>query len=342
MRPHGKIAVRTHSGEELMLLINNPSTDAYFNLAAEEYLLLSRGEEVFMLWRNDNTVVVGVNQSTLSEINYEEVCRRDVKVVRRMTGGGAVFHDLGNINYTFISNSRTDVLADFRRFAQPITDALALLGVNAVLSGRNDLEIDGKKFSGNAQCVKNGRLLHHGTLLFSSDISGLSQVLRVSPEKISSKGVKSVRSRVTNISSHLKKEMTVLQFEDFLSDYAEKTLSLQPYSFSDEDIRAIERLRDEKYSTWDWNYGSSPQYAFSGEKRFPAGSVRVSFNVTDGKISDCSIRGDFFSRLDISGLEAQLNSQPHNEKFISDALTCADVGLYIIGVTKEQLLECMF
>ena len=191
-----------------MLCIYNKNTNPYFNLACEEYILKEFNEECFMLWRNSPCIVVGKNQNTLSEINKDYVDKNNITIVRRLSGGGAVFHDLGNINFTFISNQK-ETFNDFKRFTVPIIDALKQLNVNAEFSGRNDLTIDGKKFSGNAQyCYKN-RVLHHGTLLFSANVKDISQSLNVKEKKFEGKAVKSVKSRVTNISSHLKSPMKV-------------------------------------------------------------------------------------------------------------------------------------
>ena len=191
-----------------MLLINNTSTNAYFNLAMEEYFLKNTTEDVFMLWRNESAIIVGKNQNTLSEINYEYVKENNIKVVRRQSGGGAVFHDLGNINFTFIS-CNDNSFSDFKRFTMPIIECLEDLNIHAEFSGRNDLLIDNQKFSGNAQYNYKNKVMHHGTLLFSSQINDLSSALKVKPSKFEGKGVKSVKSRVTNISNHLKKSMTI-------------------------------------------------------------------------------------------------------------------------------------
>ena len=196
-----------------MRYIYNDSTEPYFNLALEEYFLKQTDEEYFILWRNEPCIVVGKNQNTLSEIHLEFVKERNIKVVRRLTGGGAVFHDLGNINFTFIVNDESS-FNDFKGFVAPIIGTLKTLGIDAEFSGRNDMLIEGKKFSGNAQCKHKSRVMHHGTLLFSSNMNDLSGALKPKDIKFSDKSVKSVASRVTNISEHLENKLSVLEFKD--------------------------------------------------------------------------------------------------------------------------------
>jgi len=187
----------------MMLIINDLRTDPYFNLAAEEYALKNFKADCFMLWRNEPSIIVGKHQNTLAEINLDYVKKRNIKVGRRLSGGGAVFHDLGNLNFTFISTgAQENRLVDFRRFTMPILEVLQNLGIEAVFEGRNDLTIHGRKFSGNAEHVWKNRILHHGTLLFSSVLTDLSEALKVDPLKFRDKAVKSIRSRVTNISKH--------------------------------------------------------------------------------------------------------------------------------------------
>jgi lipoate---protein ligase len=202
-----------------MLCINNLSTEPYFNMALEEHLLRNFSANIFMLWRNNNAIVVGKHQNTLAEINLDFVKQQNIKVVRRLSGGGTVFHDLGNLNFTFIENGEGEELINFRKYTQPILDVLAQLGVEARFEGRNDLTINGLKFSGNAEHVFRKRTLHHGTLLFSSQISDLTQALNVDPEKFKDKAVKSVRSRVTNISDHLKVKMDVKEFANRIMNH---------------------------------------------------------------------------------------------------------------------------
>ncbi|HOQ49218.1 MAG TPA: biotin/lipoate A/B protein ligase family protein, partial [Candidatus Kapabacteria bacterium] len=244
-----------------MLCILNNSTEPYFNLAAEEYFFNNFSENIFMLWRNSPAIIVGKHQNTLAEINYDYVKENNIKVVRRMTGGGAVFHDLGNINFTFIETGESEKLVDFRKYVQPILDILLKLGVNAKFEGRNDLTIDGKKFSGNAEHVYKNRILHHGTILFPAKMSDLSQALNVKDVKYT---VKSVRSRVTNVSEHLQTPLTVLEFINLVFNHIlEMYEDAKIYEITEEDIKKINELVEKKYSTWEWNFGYSPEYNFS-------------------------------------------------------------------------------
>ena len=325
-----------------MIYIYNKNTDAYFNLALEEYLLTQTDKEVFMLWQNENAVIVGKNQNTLSEINYEYVKDHGIKVVRRLTGGGAVFHDMGNINYTFITNG-SDRATDFRYFAEPVIGALAKLGVHAELLGRNDLLVDGRKISGNAQCVHKNRTMHHGTLLFSSQIRDLSASLNVKPGKIQSKGIKSVSSRVTNISEHMTETMTPEAFIAHLKTEVLSTIAdAEEYTLSDEEVKAVEILRDTKYATWEWNYGYSPKYNFCREVKFSGGNIEIFLNIEDGLIKDCSIKGDFFGSKDILELENRLIGIRHEEKSIYEALTDCDVGHYMWGMKNDEFVSDVF
>lgn len=323
-----------------MICITRQETDPYFNLAAEEYVMDHFDRDCFMLWRNAPTIIVGRHQNTLAEINVEYVRDNNLPVVRRMSGGGAVFHDLGNLNFTFVTAIdayRNDV--DFRRFTQPILDALQGLGVNARFEGRNDLTIDGRKFSGNAEYIRRGRILHHGTLLFSARMTDVAAALRPDPAKFADKAVKSVRSRVTNISEHLPRPMSVLEFRDCLMDYVmSETPEAEAYTFNPADVAAIERLRDEKYSTWEWNYGHSPRYNFSKRARTPGGTVEAALEVDAGIIRAARFYGDFFTRRDPAHVETALVGAPHREDELRARLADAPVAETFVNVTADDLL----
>ncbi|MDY3373977.1 MAG: lipoate--protein ligase [Terrisporobacter othiniensis] len=322
-----------------MLLINNTSTNAYFNLAMEEYFLKNTTEDVFMLWRNESAIIVGKNQNTLSEINYEYVKENNIKVVRRQSGGGAVFHDLGNINFTFIS-CNDNSFSDFKRFTMPIIECLEDLNIHAEFSGRNDLLIDNQKFSGNAQYNYKNKVMHHGTLLFSSQINDLSSALKVKPSKFEGKGVKSVKSRVTNISNHLKKSMTVLEFKDYLMNFINnKDENNHFYELSDHDINEINKLVDEKYSTWHWNFGHSPKYSLNNEVKYPGGNIEFSLNVDKGIINEIKFFGDFLGKKDVSNIEDLLKNVMHNESSIKSTLNNIDINDYFLNCNIDILVD---
>ncbi|KUJ90168.1 MAG: lipoyltransferase and lipoate-protein ligase [Thermoanaerobacter thermocopriae] len=326
-----------------MLYIYNKNTNPYFNLAAEEYVLKEFQEECFMLWRNEPSIIVGKNQNTLAEINLDYVRQHKIPVVRRLSGGGAVFHDLGNLNFTFIVNEDVSSFSDFRRFTQPIIDVLRKLSINAEFSGRNDITIDGKKISGNAQYYYKNRILHHGTLLFSSSITDLSAALKVRPVKFEDKGVKSVSKRVTNISEHLKEPITIEKFIDLIMNHIrEQTDESEMYEFTQEDIQKIEKLVREKYSTWEWNFGTSPDYSFKNEKKFTGGTVEVNLNVEKGIIKDIKIYGDFFGKYDVSEVENLLKGVKHSEEEIKKVLSNIDINDYFANITVDNLIEVMF
>ena len=319
-----------------MRYIISESTDAYFNLASEEYLLKHTDEEIFYLWRNDNSIIVGTNQNALSEINVDYVKEKNIKVVRRLTGGGAVYHDLGNLNYTFIENEKKN-FNDFRGFCEPITKALIGMGVEAEFSGRNDMTIEGKKFSGTAQCKYKERVMHHGTLLFSSVKADISGALKPRDIKFSDKSVKSVASRITNISDHLDEEMDVIEFRNRVMDSVAGGLD-QVTTFTDDEVAEIVRLRDEKYSKWEWNYGHSPKFEMTREGKFAGGTLEVTLQVKKGIIEKIRIYGDFFGTKDISLLENELTGKSHNENALNEVLQNLDLHDYMVNIRNEDLM----
>ncbi|MBR7164605.1 MAG: lipoate--protein ligase [Clostridia bacterium] len=325
-----------------MLFIFNESTDPYFNLAAEEFLVQNLSEEVFMIWRNHNTIVVGRNQNTLSEIHYDYVKEHDIQVVRRMSGGGTVFHDMGNVNFTFIVNSGDD-FNNYRRFCEPVIGFLKTLGVTATLSGRNDILVDDKKISGNAQYMYKNRVMHHGTLLYAASQDRISEALKVSEDKIKSKGIKSVRSRVTNIGSHMETPISVEEFVEKFVDYMVKNIPDCKYYDLAQNEAEIRKLREEKYATWEWNYGYSPKYEFVRKKRFDAGCVEVHMDIAGtSEIKDIKFYGDFFSKVPVTELEQKLQGLRHEAGAIEKALEDTDVSQYIAGITKEDFMTLLF
>lgn len=326
-----------------MLCFIRRETDPYFNIAAEEYVLKHFTSDCFMLWRNEPCIIVGMHQNTLSEINLDFVKEHGIKVVRRLSGGGAVFHDLGNLNFTFIANVESgDNLVDFRKFTLPIIEALRSLGVNAEFAGRNDLVIDGKKFSGNAAHVYKNRVMHHGTLLFSSKMSDLTGALNVDPSKFVDKGVKSVRSRVTNISEHLKQELTVLEFRDVIMKHILATTpDAEAYRFTDEDTLAIAKLRDEKYSTPEWNFGTSTDYTFSKKLKTTGGHIEVALVVESGIIRNARIYGDYFFIKDPADIERALTGVPHRADELKKRISAFNLDDYFINITQEEILSTL-
>ena len=326
-----------------MLCIQRDHTNPYFNIAAEEYVLKEFTEDVFMLWRNNPCIIVGKHQNTLAEINLDYITKNDIPVVRRITGGGTVFHDLGNLNFTFVQTGKPEELVNFRKFTQPIIDVLQKLGVEAKFEGRNDLTIQGKKFSGNAEHVHKNRVLHHGTLLFSAQLGHLNKALKVSPEKFKDKAVKSVRSRVTNITEHLEPEMTVLEFRDKIFEHIQAAYpEMNVVSFSKSDEAKIHALAREKYKTWEWNFGYSPRYNFETSVKANGGNIQYHLEVKNGMIRNAKIYGDYFSMLPTAEIEELLIDQPHDKIAIHERLKGVEVGKYFKNVTLDEFVNGMF
>lgn len=326
-----------------MFLIKNINTNPYFNLAAEEYFLDHGEKDILLLWRNDRTVVVGRNQNSIEEINMDYVKNNGVAVVRRLTGGGTVFHDMGNVNYTIIQKFDNSLFSDYEFFTKPVCDFLETLGVNAVLSGRNDLLIDGRKCCGNAQARRNGKIMHHGCILFSADVADLSGCLNPSKLKIESKGVKSVRSCVTNISEHLKEPMGADAFFECLYQYfKENVKGIEEYSLTEKDCCSIESLAKKKYETWDWNYGQSPSYTAQKSCKYEFGIVDVRLMVEDGRIQNLKVYGDFFGIKEISQLEELLRGIPHQREEVQKVLDEIRIGDFICGMDVQRFLELLF
>jgi lipoate-protein ligase A len=318
-----------------MYAIENRDTRPQHNLALEEYLCLramSDGSRFFMLWQNEPSIIVGRFQNTLSEINAAFVEERRIHVVRRNSGGGAVYHDLGNINYSFVLPDSGDF--DFAFFTEPIIRALAALGVQAGLSGRNDLAIEGRKVSGGAQYRRGGVMLHHGTLLYDADLEILSQALRPSEDKFQSKAVKSTRSRVGNIKPYLRTPLSVAEFKERLQCGIQ---GLTPLALGERSLNEVEKLRTGKYSTWEWNYGTSPRFTERKKMRFPWGGVEAFLVVDEGMISECSFRGDYFGSGEYTPLLSRLVGRPYTKDSITQAIDGFDTHALFAGSSPADL-----
>jgi lipoate---protein ligase len=328
-----------------MLFIDNKGiTDPRINLAIEEYALknLDINETYLLFYINEPSIIIGKNQNSVEEINTEYVESNGIHVVRRLSGGGAVYHDLGNLNYSFITKDDGDSFHNFRKFTEPVIAALKQMGVNAELSGRNDILAEGRKISGNAQFSTKGRMFTHGTLLFNSEMDHIVSALRVKKDKIESKGIKSVRSRVANISEFLTDTLNIEEFRSSLLNFIFEGQQVSEYVLTKEDWEKIHQLSKERYQNWDWNYGKSPKFNLQHSHRFPVGQIDVRLDVEKGVIEHCKIYGDFFGVGDVSEIENKLTQVRYEKSELEAALKEVDTTYYFGNVSKEEFINLIY
>jgi len=324
---------------------NQDVMDATLNLAIEEYVLteLDINETYLLFYSMTPTVIVGKNQNTVEEINMDFVREHNVTVTRRLSGGGAVYNDEGDLSFSFITKDDGNSFHNYKKFTEPVVRALRQMGVHAELQGRNDLVVDGKKISGNAQFSTRGRMFSHGTLLFDVNLENVARALNPDAEKYLSKGVKSVRSRVTNIREHLKEDMDIKTFKRKLLEHIfEGEKDIPEYKLTEKDWKRIREIADKRYRNWDWVYGRSPKFNVQHKHRFPAGTVDIRLEVKKGVIDEAAIYGDFFGVGDVKDIEALLIGTRYDRDAVSDKLETVDIGHYFGKITKEDLLSIMF
>lgn len=327
-----------------MRYILNNNTDPFYNIALEEYCLtnIDVGEDYFILWQNGPSVIIGRNQNPHEEINMRFVEEQKIKVVRRISGGGAVYHDLGNLNFTFITQLAKGQKPDFKVIAEPIIRVLKGLGVEAMLLGRNDIIANDKKISGNAQRLYQKKLMQHGTLLFDLDIDALAQALTVSTDKIESKGIKSIRSRVGNIRELLATDMNMEEFRRILQYELSSQNQSEEIQLKEEDYAKISELAKNKFMSWEWTYGETPQFDYRWDKRFPGGKVGVLLQIKNGFIQNCQFYGDFLSLTDTEPVAQRLVGLPYEKQAVQTALHQFDLSLYFGSIIVDELLEVLF
>jgi len=325
-----------------MKYLKNPNTDPYFNMAFDEFCLnsLPVDEPVFYLWQNRPSVIMGFNQEVNTEVNLEYLRQNDIALVRRVTGGGAVYHDLGNLNYTIVGRSE-DLERDYPEYAGLMMKALQELGVPATLSGRNDILVDGKKVSGFAKRVCKNRLMVHGTLMFDVNLEVLTQALCPPATKLQSKGIASVRSRVTNLCEHLPHLANIQAFSQALERILSCQYTDEEYRLSSDELASIQQLADEKFSQWEWTYGHSPKATLTYSARLKCGTVEVHLTLTENRIASCRFGGDFLGNLPVTDVESALKGVIYDAEAISQCLSAIGIQQYFDRVEPEELVKLM-
>ena len=325
-----------------MIYVNSNSTNPYFNFALEEYLMMEKNlgdEEIFLFWRTNPTVMIGRYQNTYCEINEKYVKENNINVIRRNSGGGTIYTDMGAWQFTFIEKNHKENGISFEKFTEPIINTLRKENIDANFNSRNDLLIGKRKFSGNAQYRKDNSILHHGSILFNTDIKAMVESITVAEDKIIAKGIKSVRERVVNISEVMKENITSEEFRDIILNSLLK--DSKTYTLNKQDINEINKIKKDKFESWDWNYGKNPVFNINRWKRFNGGRVDFKLDIKNGIIKTCVIEGDFFLSGDISEIENAFVNCKYVKKDISKLLDDINVNSYFYKITKEDLLECI-
>lgn len=331
----------------MLYVYNDDILDPAVNLGIEEYILreLDPNETYLMFYSMEPSIIVGKNQNTLEEINTDYVREHGVNIVRRLSGGGAVYNDEGDLSFSFITKDDGNSFHNYEKFTEPVIRALRKMGVNAELSGRNDIEVNGKKVSGNAQFSTRGRMFSHGTLMFDVNLENVAAALNPNPEKIKSKGVKSVRSRVTNIREHLDHDMDIHEFRKTLLQFifeVDDVADVPEYKLTDDDWEKIHEIIATRYKNWDWNIGKNPKFNVKQTKRFPAGTIDVRFQVNKGVIENAKIFGDFFGVGDVEDIEKRLVGIRYEPSELHEALADIDAGYYFGKITKDEFLGMLY
>jgi len=320
------------------------TTDPSYNLAMEQYVFdcLPRDRMYFMLWQNGNAIIVGKYQNTISEINEEAVRERGIRVVRPpppRRGGGP---PRARPRATFITDADGSGTLDMKLFCEPVVRTLAALGVKAEVNGRNDITIDGKKFSGNSQYLRQGRVMHHGTIMFDSDLSVVGEALRVDPTKIQTKGIRSVRSRVTNVAEHLPERVTLPEFRRILLENILRENPGEEYPLTPDDLAAVEKLRAERYATWEWNYGKSPACTMLRRRRVDGcGLIEAYITVEHGLVSAVTFKGNFFSAEEPEALAAHFVGHTPDRAGYTAALDGVETARYFAGLQTDELIDIL-
>lgn len=329
-----------------MIFVDNEKVyDPRVNLAIEEYLIRNvvPKENILLFYINEPSIIIGRNQNTVEEINVDYVEAHDIHVVRRLSGGGAVYHDHGNLNFSFIIPNAPGNFHNFQKFTQPVIDVLRGMGVPAELSGRNDIVVEGRKISGNAQYVAGPRMVSHGTLLWKTDLHVVGETLRVKSAKIESKGIKSVRSRVANITEYLSRDHPdIMAFRQRIIEGVFGGDKVRQYRLNNKDWEGISQLAMDRYQTWEWNYSRSPAFGMHRETRYAGGGIDAWLDVEKGRIQQIRFRGDFFGQRDVSELENHLKDIEYHSEAIMERLKDINISDYFINFTTEQLLDLIY
>lgn len=327
-----------------MIYLEAKGNDPAYNTALELFAFneLAKKDNVFMLWINQPCIVVGKNQNTREEIDQHYCDENDIKIVRRISGGGAVYHDYNNLNYTIISNEDDEADFNFKSLSQPVIDTLAEMGVKAEFTGRNDLQIGDQKFCGNAQYIKGKRIMHHGCIMFDVDLSVLTKALTVSKDKYESKGKKSVRARVTNIKPHLEDQtLTVKDFMNTLRNFMDKKYHMEEYVLTKEDEKKVLAIKAEKNDSWDWVYGKNPEFTVQRKRKLPTGKVEANINVINNVIENVKFYGDFFGVKDVVELAQKLQGIKYDRKSVEKVINSVNINEYFMGVTNEEAIDVL-
>lgn len=303
----------------MLQFLQRPDTDPYFNLAAEEYIFSTAVSDIFMTWRNDPSVIIGKHQNALKEINSTFIEKYKLPVIRRITGGGTVYHDPGNINFSFIFNGRKENLIDFRDFTMPVILFLKELGLNASFEGKNNITVNGLKVSGNSAHLHKYKILYHGTLLFDTDLEMLEKAIAGNEKLYTDKSVRSVRSKIINIKQLLNIPLDefINQFSAFIFNYYGGKTDID---LKEEDRKAILKLVKEKYRSYAWNYGYSPEYEFRNKWSYLEDEYTARLIVKEGKIEFAEITGPEYLRSIFGKLSDHLKGTRHERGLVANKL----------------------
>lgn len=323
----------------MKIIRNNGINDPTINLALEEYCVrnLNMNDDYLLFYINEPSIIIGKHQNTIEEINSGYVNENGIQVVRRISGGGAVYHDKGNLNFSFMTKYSNESIHNFKYFTGPVIKVLAELGVNAELNGRNDITVSDRKISGNAQFTDTKSMFSHGTLLFDSHLEDVAKALNVRIDKIESKGIKSVRSRVANITEFLSHKMSIDEFRQKIIDSIFSNQdSVEYFELSDEQWSDVMNLSESKYRNWDWNYGRSPEFNIQKVNRFDFGQIDARINVKDGVIKSIKIYGDFLGHGELEDLEKKLMNKKYEKETLLNSLSEFNLNMYLGKISGDE------